>query len=245
MDKFIEAIEKHPFRNQYPAPFTKEKEELRQIQPSIKLWGGGVRSLAPSRLTTAWLMVEDPLMILAGSGYKKTEVRDKAFELQIEASSKFRSGNRKYTKAKVAEALASPKPTEEQTKVVAAVLYNLKLIQTICFNEEKKEVWTMPEDLRCWSKERQTLWVDAKCEKMLDFEEKEQEPNLALWLDEREKEGWKVCWPVAEGTFEDIKQRMITNFEHIIVTSPEVGKKPKKEDYALVLGRAEALRALM
>jgi hypothetical protein len=242
MDKFLDTIDKHPFRNSKVSPFTKEKEELRQIQPSIMLWGGGVRSLAPSRLTTAWLMTEDPLMILAGSGYKKTETRDKTFDLQIEASSKFRSGNRKYTKAKVAEALANPKPTEEQNKVVAAVLYSLKQIQIVCFDEEKKIVWTMPEDLRCWSSSQQTLWIDSKCEKMLDFEEKQ--PNLGLWLMERENDGWNITWPVANGTFEEIKERILNDFEHLVVTSSEVGKKPKKEDYARVLGRADAIRAL-
>jgi hypothetical protein len=239
MDKLFETIDKHPFREACVPHFTKEKEELRQLVPKESLWGGGIRGLKPARLTTAWLCTEDPLMILAGSGYRQSEVRDKTFELQQEASTALK-GNRKLPKAKVAEALSSLRPTEEQTKIVAAVLYSIKQIQTVCFDEKEKKVWTMPEDFRLWSKTKKTLWVNSTCETLLEFE---QEPNFGIWLDAREREGWSIPWPVADCSFEEMKAKMSTDYPEIIVKGVE-GKKPKKDDYAKTLGRCEAVTAL-
>ena len=239
MEKLFETIDKNPFRETCVPLFTKEKEEIRRLVPKESLWGGGIRGLHPSRLTTAWLTIEDPLMILAGSGYRQTEVRDKTFELQQEAATALK-GNRKLPKAKVAEALASLRPTEEQTKVVAAVLYTMKQIQTVCFNETNKTLWTMPEDIRMWSKTKKTLWVDSTCERMLEFEK---DPSFGMWLDEREKEGWSIPWPEAECSFEEMKATMATDFSEIIVKGVD-GKKPKKDDYAKALGRCQSVKAL-
>lgn len=240
MEDLLAVISKNPFRETCPKVFTKEKEELRQLVPKEELWGAGVRGLNPSRLMTAWLMTEDPLMIMAGQSYRQTEVRDKGFALQQEAATGLK-GNRKLPKSKVAESLASMRPTEEQTKIIAAVLLNLKQVQTICWNEETKTLWTCPEDLRAWSKGRKTIWVDAKCERTLEWKNS---PDLGVWLDEREKEGYVIPWPEAEGTFEEIKTTMANEFPELTVHASMVGKKVKKEDYARTLGRAQAIQHL-
>lgn len=240
MEFIRSAIQKNNTRNTELPIFNKEKEELRQIVPKENLWGGGIRGLHPNRLMTAWLMEDDPLMVLAGHGYRATEVRDKTFELQQEAATNLK-GNRKLPKAKVAEALASIKPNDEQTKLVAGVLYALKQIQTVCFDEEKKTFWCIPEDFRAWSKGYRTLVVDNKCERLLEFVEGF---DFGKWITEREKEGWRIEWPISEGSFEEIKAKLADEYSHIIVHSSEMGKKPKKEDYARTLGRCESVRHL-
>lgn len=235
MDAFLAMIDKNPYREKsLPSFQQKEKEDGDSKE---MLWGSLVKKVNPSRLTTAWLQSEDPLMDMAGKGYKSTEVRDKTFELQQECG--MLKGNRKLSKVKMLEALSSLTPNEEQTKVVAAILLALKQIQTVCFNEETKSAWMMPGDLREWSKHRKTIWVDNRCERML-----EQSPHLGVWLDAREKEGWSVEWPVAEGGFEEIKLKLSEKYSHLPVKG-EDGKKPKKEDYAKVLGKAEAVHHLM
>lgn len=238
MEFIRSAIQKNNTRSAELPIFNKEKEELRQIVPKESLWGGGIRGLHPPRLMTAWLMEDDPLMVLAGHGYRATEVRDRTFELQQEAATGLK-GNRKLPKAKVAEALATLKPTDEQTKLVAGVLYVLKQIQTVCFDEEKKTFWSVPEDFRAWSKEYRTIVIDHKCERLLEFVEGF---DFGKWITEREKEEWIIEWPISEGSFEEIKAKLANEYPHIIVHSSEVGKKPKKEDYARTLGRCESVR---
>jgi len=240
MDALFRAIDNNPFGKECVSPFTKEKEELRRLEPKETLWGGGIRGLAPARLITAWLVLEDPLMVIAGSGYRATEVRDRTFEIQAEALSNIR-GNRKLSKVKMSDALASLKPTVDHTKIIAAVLLALKKIQTVCFDENTKTLWTMPEDLRSWNNWK-TVWVDSRCEKMLDWSgDGVVEPSLGLWLSAREEEGWKVEWPVAEGSFEDIKARM---GERGLTPRALLGEKLKKEHWAAALGRAEAIEHL-
>ena len=65
--------------------------------------------------------------------------------------------------------------------------------------------------------------------------------GLADWICDREKEGWKVAWPVYDGTLEAMKKIMS---ERGTSLGPRL-EKPKKTDYAAALGRAEALRALV
>jgi hypothetical protein len=240
MDVLFRAIDNNPFRKECVSPFTKEKEELRRLEPKENLWGGGIRGLTPARLQTAWLVAEDPLMIIAGHGYRATEVRDKTFALQEEALSNIR-GNRKLSKVKMSDALAALRPTQDHAKVVAAVLLALKHIQTVCFDEAEKTVWTMPEDLRAWDAGLKTLWVDTRCEKMLEWGNGVAEPAMGRWLAEREEEGWKIGWPVADGSFEEIKARM---GELGLTPRAPLGEKLKKEHWAAALGRAEAIRHL-
>ena len=240
MEELFRVIQGNSFRETCPKIYTKEKEELRQLIPREELWGAGVRGLNPSRLTTAWLTTEDPLMLMAGLGYRQTEVRDKTFELQQQSVTALK-GNRKLPKSKVAEALGAIRPTEDQTKVIAGVLLAMKQLQTVCWNEDAKTLWTMPEDLRIWSTNRRTLWIDHKAERMLEWK---QEPSLGVWLDEREKEGYAIPWPEAEGTFEEIKAKLSLDYPELSVHSLALGKKVKKEDYARVLGKAQALTHL-
>lgn len=235
MDEFFKAITKNPTADRCVTAFSKDTAELRL--PKDSLWGGKVRNLTPSRLTTAWLMVEDPLMIIAGGGYKASEVRDRTFELQAEAVANLR-GNRKLTKAKMGDALAALKPTVDQTKIVAAILYGLKQIQTVCFDEESKALWTMPEDLRAWSSSKKTIWVDKGCERMLEFDTP---PAFGYWLSKREDEGWSIPWPIAEGNLEEMKTKL---GELGITPRAPFGEKVKKEHWATTLGRHEAIEHL-
>jgi hypothetical protein len=57
-------------------------------------------------------------------------------------------------------------------------------------------------------------------------------------------EYWSIEWPTADGGFEEIKLKLAEHYPHVVVKGEE-GKKPKKEDYAKALGRAEAIHTLM
>jgi hypothetical protein len=233
MEEFMKAVDSNRFRDVCVKGKAKDSHIL---ETKETMWGAEVRRLNPPRLITAWRVSEDPLMILAGDGYRASEVRDHAFKVQEEAASL--RGNRKLTKAKVAEAFSSMKPNVDQTKVVATVLLALKHIQTVCYNDVDKSIWTVPEDLRAWSKGRKTLWIDANAESALEWTEK---PSLGEWLSDRDQEGWKIEWPIADGTMEEIKKKVL---DRGLTAKPSMGAKVKKEDWAKMLGRAEAIEHL-
>jgi hypothetical protein len=183
MEAFLAMIDKNAYREKCPVALDEKQKD--EVESKDLVWGMKVKQVKPSRLTTAWLMSEDPLMEMAGQAYKSTEVRDKTFELQQECG--LLKGNRKLSKVKMLEALSSLTPNEEQTKIVAAILLALKQVQVVCFNEEKKTVWTMPGDLREWSKTKKTIWIDHRSERVLDGN-----VNLGMWLNTRELEKWSI-----------------------------------------------------
>ena len=173
-------------------------------------------------------------MVLAGQAYVSTQVRDTSFQLQEKAVSSIR-GNRKLTKASMAEALSAMNPTMEQTKKVAMILYEIYEVKTVCFDSDAKTLWTVPEDLRRWSS-GPAIWIDARCEHMIDWSSAgAKEVNMGEWLSDREDDGWAIAWPVAEGSFEEIKQKVIGRN-----VAPRVAK-PKKDDWAKTLGKCEAI----
>jgi hypothetical protein len=239
MDQIKQVVNKNPFRDHCVPAFTKAKRENITFETKETLWNATVSILEPAVLATAWVRMNNPILHIGQAAQAATVIRDSLFALQQEAATSLR-GNRKLSKVKVADALAAVKPNTDQTKIIAQVLYALKRIQTVCFNEEKKEVWTVPEDLRVWSGSMKTMWVDSKYERSLDWEKSQ---SFGQWISNREAEAWKIEWPISDGTFEEIKQKMADEFSHITVHSTD-GKKPKKEDYAKSLGRCEAVRHL-
>jgi hypothetical protein len=259
MEVLIAAIESNPFRKECLPPFTKEQDG--KVSREL-LWGHHVRGLNPAMFQTAWLVKEDPLMGIAGSFYRTVEVRDRGFDLHGEAGSI--RGNRRLTKARIGDAFNSMRQTEDQRKVLAEVLYILRRIQTVCFDEDKKTAWTMPSDLRLWNSELTTLWVDARCERMIEDQDPPsgrsqpvgQDPpsgrsggsggssgalSLGKWISDREAEGWTFEWPIADGKMEDMKAELSALG---LTVRPNEKGKVLKEDMAIVLGRAHAVRAL-
>lgn len=227
MEELLAAIDNNPFCKECVAPFTKD----RVMVSKDCLWGSPILRVNPSRLITAWIMSKDPLMTVAGEGYRNSEVRDKTFELQAEAQ--LIRGNRKLTKAKVSDALGTLKPTEDQTKIIAHILFVLKRVQTVCFNTETKSFWTVPEDFRAWSN-LPTIWIDAPCENVLEVN-----PCLSKWISDRDEDGWTIDWPLAEGSYEELKAKIAS------VPSLQIREKLKKEDCARLVGKRESISHLL
>jgi hypothetical protein len=240
MENFRRMIQTNP---QKTACVEEYKKNSLCINPSEHLWGGEIRQLNPPKLVTAWLLSTDPIAIIAGQNYISTMVRDKSFELQTRALQTIR-GNRKLTKGKMADAMSSMKPSEDDTRVIASILYILHGVQTVCFDIENKTLWTEPQDLRTWSSTNKTLWVDARCQRVLDWSDTEAvQPNLSKWLDERDEDRWTIPWPTAEGTFEEIKTAVTSR--NLTVRPATFGEKIKKEDWARTLGKAQAIEHLL
>lgn len=230
-------IDANPHRNDCPPVVSMKMHDEVDRLPAEHIWGGAVQTLLPPRLTTAWRYLEDPLMVVGGSSYRTTEVRDKTFDLQKEAFSTIR-GNRKLTKAKLGDALSSLKPNDDQTKILAMVLFEVKQIQTVCFDQDAKQFWTVPDDLCAWSNGRATLWVTKGCDRMVDGSKL----NLGAWLSDRDEEGWTIPWPIADGGLEELKTELASRG---LTAKPAIlGAKVKKEDYARALGRARAVEHL-
>jgi hypothetical protein len=238
MELLHSAIQKNNFRS-FPGPRHTPTKVIKSEETSETQWGFRLRYLDPPKLITAWLHLEDPLFQIAGGSYRASETRDRTFSLQTEALTTIK-GHRKLSKVKMGDALGSAMPNEEQTRVIAGILYTCRGIQTVMYNSEKKSTWTYPEDLRIWSNKKQTIWIDNTCHTMLEATAK----DLGKWISDRELEGWVIHWPNAEGSFDEVRGLLALEFPMLIVHPLEEGKKVKKDDYCRVLGKAQAIRVL-
>ena len=154
----------------------------------------------------------------------------------------------KWQRKKVIEQLAA-----QQTAAVSPPMETPELDRALChmYNYQKvivdeagKKVKFIPADPRTWSAEY-PIWAGTTGARAILHREGESSVGvgLATWVGDRERDGWKVEWPEAEGTLDEIKGKM---------TQRGVGlggglsrmEKPKKADWALALGRAESLAHL-
>ena len=104
-----------------------------------------------------------------------------------------------------------------------------------------KKIEFFPQDPRTWSTEF-PVWGCTQGSRAVLHKPGEESvgSGLADWISEREKEGWKVAWPLHDGTLEAMKKIMS---ERGTSLGPRL-EKPKKADYAVAMGRADGLRAL-
>jgi len=118
-------------------------------------------------------------------------------------------------------------------------------VQFVIVDEANKKISWSPEDVRTWSTER-PVWAISLGGRAV-FHKKGEEPvgrQLGRWVSDRETEKWRVQRPVADGTLEALKGRMSEMNTPLTLSGGLRIEKPKKADYAVALGRAEAIHAL-
>lgn len=177
---------------------------------------------------------------------RRSILRDTILELTVRVEKELKGI--RWSKKKVIEQLAAqqtaavspPMDTPELDRALAE-LYG---VQLVLVDEANKKVRFVPEDPRNWSAASDTcriLGASHGCRAVFHQSgEGAIGPGLAGWVGSLEDGGWKINWPEADGSFEEMKKTMLDR-------GISVGRsleKPKKADYAAALGRADALRHL-
>lgn len=199
--------------------------------------------LEPPGPVAAILWKTNPEYRAASLSVRKTILRETIITLQERVESTLK-GHR-WSRKKIIEQLvaqqsadASPPQNTKELNDALAFLYE---IQFVIVDEANKKISWSPEDIRVWSTDR-PVWAISLGSRAI-FHKTGEEPvgrQLGRWVSDRETEKWRINWPVADGTLEALKSRLSTM---------NVGmglriEKPKKADYAVVLGRAEAIHVL-
>ena len=174
---------------------------------------------------------------------RRTILREAILKLQLRVESELK-GHR-WSRKKIMEQLAAQQSADasppQDTKDLDAALAYLHEIQFVIVDEANKKIRWVPEDPRTWSSDR-PVWGLSLGSRAIYHNTNEMPVSngLSQWLSERDIAGWKIDWPIAEGTLESIKATLLKLNTGI---GPRM-EKPKKADYAEVLGRTEAIRFL-
>jgi hypothetical protein len=131
--------------------------------------------------------------------------------------------------------LSSPAPSA----LLEEVLCELFQVQKLLISPKDKAITFSPPDPRLWRTDRPVYVSDL--DNAWIYESK-QTCSLASWLQEKHDAGWRIQWPTAEGTLEQIKTAVL---QKNLTAHPAFGQtKVKKEDWARVLGFSQSLEVL-
>jgi hypothetical protein len=199
--------------------------------------------LEPPGPLSLYLWKTDPEFRGATPPVRRTILRDTILKVTERVEAELRGV--KWHRKKVLEQLAA-----QQTSAVSPPMDTPELDTALCalfgyqkiaIDEANKKVEFFPADPRIWSTEL-PVWGATTGSRAI-LHRPGEEPvgkGLALWLSDRERESWKIDWPVSDGTLEEIKKKML---ERGTGVGPSLDK-PKKADWAAALGRAEAITQL-
>jgi hypothetical protein len=240
-----EILEKNPNSGKSVPPISiqvcSDTNETDEIPSTVCGWVP--TPLEPPGPVAAVLWKTNPEFRAGSLSVRKTILRETIIKLQERVERELR-GHR-WSRKKIMEQLvaqqssdASPPQNTRELNDALAFLYE---VQFVFVDEANKKVVWSPEDVRTWSTER-PVWALSLGSRAIFHKTGEESVGrqLGSWVSNRELEKWRIQWPVADGTLEDLKGRLS---KMNLGTGLRI-EKPKKADYAAAIGRAEAVHTL-
>jgi hypothetical protein len=238
-------VETNPSRDTCVAPIEiRIKSDTGDAVDVVNGPGGCVVTpLDPPGPVSFYLWHTDPMYRAGGLTLRKQILMETLLQIGklIESDCKGVKWQRKKILEQLAlqqtSAVSPPQDTHELDEALCFVLGYQKII----LDDIHKKVLHFPADFRKWSSEHPvwTTTLGTRCALHLPGE-KHLSAGLGGWLLLQEEDGWKIRWPIADGKMEDIKKACIDRS-----IQPRGVDKPKKEDWALVLGRSQAVSHLL
>lgn len=244
MDPLLKSIlEKNPHRNEKVSPIpiricsdTNETEEAPQT-----LCGWVPTPLEPPGPLAAILWKTNPEFRAGSAPIRRTILRETILQLQSRVENELKG--RRWSRPKIIEQLALQQSADvsppQDTKDLNEALAYLYEIQIVFVDEANKKISWVPSDPRTWSASKQ-VWALSFGSRAVFHRTGEESvaTQLSQWVADRENEKWRIVWPVADGTMEEMKSKVLA----MNLSMGSRLEKPKKADYAVVVGRAEAIR---
>jgi len=240
------AVKENPTRSStvIPIEIVSVSDTQEGMDGPATVAGGWIPTpLEPPGPLALYLWKMDPEFRAGTPPVRRSILRDTILKMNERVEAELRGV--KWHRKKVIEQLAT-----QQTSAVSppmdtpdldAALCELYGYQKIVLDEANKKVSFFPSDPRTWTTEF-PIWACSHGSRAVLHKPGEESvgSGLATWVQDRERDGWKVDWPVYDGTLEEIKKIMGGRGTSL---GPRL-EKPKKADWAAALGRADALAAL-
>ncbi len=245
----LETILKNPHKSKVPeiihmpgdnhqAP----QDESTELQYQIH-WA----RLQPPGPLSLWFWTTDVEYRGGTEASRRTMLMDKTVELQERVQDGEGSFSRKWSKSRICEAIGHNVEfaEEENFELLETALHQLCKVQIVRMNENEKKLLFVPNDLRLWDPNYTILWTRERYRSAGETESKQMTlRELGAWISNREHEGWKVEWPVAEGKMETLKTAWDALNRGNPPRGPGQSGRYLKEEYAKALGKHQAIHWL-
>lgn len=130
-------------------------------------------------------------------------------------------------------AVSPPMNTPDLNRALNTVLG----IQIVEIDDIHKHIVSYPNDIRNFSKEYPIYLASQGCRSVYIMgKEEEARPFFKSWFFKLQDLEFKYEWPISQGTVKDLKEKLQSYMLSINIV------KPKKEDYAKVIGKAESIK---
>lgn len=171
------------------------------------------RPLGPGGPMALILRFKNYLFCSGSQSLQKVILREAVTEAQNQSPALLKG--RRWPVRRVAEAisscLSSRVPEDQKSawnELCYAAICEMEQIQIMIIDPETKDITFSPEDLRVWKRDtpiygmsRDGRWIFCD-----QAEEETWRPtNLGLWISKMETAGWKIAWPLADGTMEELR----------------------------------------
>lgn len=136
-------------------------------------------------------------------------------------------------------------------EVLEALEYSIHLhgnVQWIRMNENEKKITCIPADIRTWTTQKPILWVRERYRSAGEWAAPTVTLTLralAAWISDRERDGWTLEYPVAEGTLAQLKAEWKLLGHSELPRAHAGNGKPLKDDYARAVGHLQAIHHLL
>lgn len=200
-----------------------------------------MKPVEPSGPLSLFLWATDPLYSAGSPSLRKQLLTETLLTLHDRIEKELIG--RRWPRKKIHDVLATQVSagTPSESPLLLEVLCELFQKQVVLLNKKEKSLSFFPPDIRCWTPERQIL---VFCSEFCWTYEPLETKSLLPWLTQKEETHWKIYWPTADGKLEDLKAKLTAKglTAHTLPGSDTT--KPKKEDWARCLGRAESISQL-
>lgn len=224
-------LERNPFQTAALKSFSPTEETIEGTAEHQTSDGWSRLSVSPKTPLSAVLLAQDTLYAASPTLTRLSLLRDELTDLQ--EKSMLHLKGRQWPVRKTAEGLAAVGQEEGRSwpEMGWRALCALRECQCILVNEEKKQVTFFPEDVRTWSSEVETLFMDSEVRFLLTPPER---LSIGLWLSQQEQSGWSIDYPLADGGMDELKA---TAAKHNETVPPKI----TKESLRRRVGRAECV----
>lgn len=197
-------IDSNPYKSKPLPKYISEKQSVLGVQGREED-GWFKIPVCPATPLSAVILAQDSYYEASSELSRRATLRDETTDLQEKAVLLLKG--RAWPVRRTAEGLGACGLEEGRSSDWPAIgwraVCSLRECQIIIICEEKKEISFYPEDIRNWSNTIDTFCVDFECRFI--WTRTSSQAYLRYWLDEREKAGWTVHWPLAEGNMEELK----------------------------------------
>lgn len=241
--KIYDVIQSNPKRN---ATLRRSQLIPTQGQREDATWDiFSLKPIQPPGALSLLLWHTDSMYSLGSPALRKQILTEKLLELHHRVDNEL--VGRRYPRKKIQDLLAGQITANEDASItnnlLEEVLCQLFQIQKVQINRKTKTISFFPPDIRTWHSDRKVIFSDH--ENCWYYEQTNQESLLLNWLAQKEDESWTVQWPTADGKLTELVELLQKkNLTTSALRIPQ-GQKPKKEDYAQCIGRAESIEILL